>query len=66
MMHSNPSVRPSSTSIFAHPILNPSDSKTKSQLTYELAQEKRKNEILMRKLQEMKKLLSNLPKTPRK
>lgn len=66
MMHANPTVRPSSTSIFNHPVLASSDSKTKSQLSYELNLERKKNELLMRKLQETKKLLAELPKTPRK
>ncbi|XP_018784172.1 PREDICTED: wee1-like protein kinase isoform X2 [Bactrocera latifrons] len=57
MTHPDPEKRPSSTSIFNHPILSSLESKTKSQLNQELTIEKRKNEILLRKLREAKKLL---------
>ncbi|XP_017479887.1 PREDICTED: wee1-like protein kinase [Rhagoletis zephyria] len=57
MTHPNPEKRPSSTSIFNHPILSSLESKSKSQLNQELTIEKRKNEILLRKLREAKKLL---------
>lgn len=66
MTHSDPNQRPSSTSIFHHPLLCPPDSKTKSQLNHEMQLLRNKNELLMRKLREAKKLLKSydLSKTP--
>lgn len=57
MTHPDPGRRPSSTSIFQHPVLCPSESKSKSQLCHELSIEKKKNELLMRKLRETKKIV---------
>lgn len=67
MMHPDPSERPSSTSIFDDPLLCPPDAKTKSQLNYELQKERKKNELLMRKLREMRKMIKSyqMAKTPR-
>lgn len=59
MMHPDPAQRPSSTSIFHHPLLCPPEAKTKSQLNHELQIERKKNELLMRKLKETKNLLKS-------
>lgn len=66
MTHPDPSQRPSASEILNHPILNPSEMKTKRQLCNELNFEKKKNELLMRKLRETKALLKSyeLSKTP--
>lgn len=66
MTHIDPSVRPTANDILNHPLLNPSESKTKRQLSYELNLERKKNELLMRKLRETKALLKSLEvsKTP--
>lgn len=56
-MHKDPCQRPSATEILNHPILNPSEMKTKRQLCNELNFERKKNELLMRKLRETKELL---------
>uniref|UniRef100_A0A182T8Z9 Wee1-like protein kinase n=1 Tax=Anopheles maculatus TaxID=74869 RepID=A0A182T8Z9_9DIPT len=60
MMHPNPEKRPSSTTIFNHPVLSPVDSKTKAQLCLELSLERQKNEVLLRKIKEQAKLLKSL------
>ncbi|XP_053675785.1 wee1-like protein kinase [Anopheles nili] len=60
MMHPNPEKRPSSSTIFNHPVLSPIDSKTKAQLCLELSMERQKNEVLIRKLKEQTKLLKSL------
>ncbi|EDW87822.1 wee1-like protein kinase [Drosophila yakuba] len=60
MMHPDPEKRPTSQSIFSHPILSAVDSKSKLQLGLELTVEKRKNEILMNKLREAKKQIKLL------
>ncbi|XP_035916309.1 wee1-like protein kinase [Anopheles stephensi] len=60
MMHPNPEKRPSSTTIFNHPVLSPVDSKTKAQLCLELSLERQKNEVLMRKIKEQAKLLKSI------
>ncbi|EDV99194.1 GH13165 [Drosophila grimshawi] len=60
MMHPEPNNRPSSMSIYSHPILSAVDSKSKLQLGLELTVEKRKNEILMNKLREAKKQIKLL------
>ncbi|CAD6997247.1 unnamed protein product [Ceratitis capitata] len=65
MTHPDPEKRPSSTSIFNHPILSSMESKSKSQLNQELTIEKRKNEILLRKLREAKKLLKQYEQNER-
>lgn len=57
MMHPDPEKRPSSTTIFNHPVLSPIDSKSKAQLCMELIMERQKNEVLMRKLKEQNKML---------
>lgn len=66
MTHSDPRQRPTAVEILNHPVLNPSETKTKRQLCYELNLERKKNELLMRKLRETKKLLKSyeLSKTP--
>lgn len=66
MTHSDPRQRPTAAEILNHPVLNPSETKTKRQLCYELNLERKKNELLMRKLRETKKLLKSyeLSKTP--
>ncbi|XP_067625595.1 wee1-like protein kinase [Eurosta solidaginis] len=65
MTHPDPEKRPSSTTIFNHPILSSMESKSKSQLNQELTIEKRKNEILLRKLREAKKLLKQYEQNDR-
>uniref|UniRef100_A0A182J833 non-specific protein-tyrosine kinase n=1 Tax=Anopheles atroparvus TaxID=41427 RepID=A0A182J833_ANOAO len=60
MMHPNPEKRPSSTTIFNHPVLSPIDSKTKAQLCLELSMERQKNEVLLKKLKEQAKLIKSL------
>ncbi|EDV31594.1 uncharacterized protein Dana_GF14473 [Drosophila ananassae] len=60
MMHPDPEKRPTSQSIFSHPILSAVDSKSKLQLGLELTVERRKNEILMNKLREAKKQIKLL------
>ncbi|KAH8305499.1 hypothetical protein KR018_012252, partial [Drosophila ironensis] len=60
MMHPDPDKRPTSQSIFNHPILSAVDSKSKLQLGLELTVEKRKNEILMNKLRDAKKQIKVL------
>lgn len=66
MTHPDPNQRPTASEILNHPVLNPSETKTKRQLCYELNLEKKKNELLMRKLRETKMLLKSyeLSKTP--
>uniref|UniRef100_A0A336LPW6 non-specific protein-tyrosine kinase n=1 Tax=Culicoides sonorensis TaxID=179676 RepID=A0A336LPW6_CULSO len=66
MMHPNPEMRPSSTTIFNHPVLSPIDCKSKAQLSLELNIERQKNEALMKKLKETSKLLKSYEqsKTP--
>lgn len=68
MIHPDPSKRPSSTTIFNHPLLSPLDNKTKAQLSHELCLERQKTECLKKKLLEMKKVLKSyeLSKTPGK
>lgn len=66
MTHPDPSQRPTAAELLNHPFLNPSETKTKRQLCNELNLERKKNELLMRKLRETKKLLKSyeLSKTP--
>ncbi|XP_055303329.1 wee1-like protein kinase [Sitodiplosis mosellana] len=66
MTHPDPSQRPTAAEILNHPVLNPTETKTKRQLCYELNMERKKNELLMRKLRETKALLKSyeLSKTP--
>lgn len=66
MTHPDPSQRPTAAELLNHPVLNPSETKTKRQLCNELNLERKKNELLMRKLRETKKLLKSyeLSKTP--
>lgn len=66
MAHPDPSVRPTAYDILNDAVLNPSESKTKRQLCYELNLEKKKNELLMRKLRETQALFKSyeLSKTP--
>lgn len=67
MTHPNPIVRPTAAAILENSVLCPADTKTKGQLVFELNLEKKKNELLMRKLRETKKLLKSyeMSKTPR-
>uniref|UniRef100_A0A1A9ZMI3 non-specific protein-tyrosine kinase n=1 Tax=Glossina pallidipes TaxID=7398 RepID=A0A1A9ZMI3_GLOPL len=60
MTHPDPKQRPSSTSIFNHSILNALESKSKAQLSQELTIEKWKNELLLRKLREVRKAIKAL------
>lgn len=66
MTHPDPSLRPRAFDILNDPVLNPSETKTKRQLCYELNLEKKKNELLMRKLRETQALLKSFEssKTP--
>lgn len=68
MMDSNKHKRPSSTTIFHHPIFYPNKSKSKAQIAHELQREKQKNEWLMQKLKETTSLLQSyeLANTPSK
>ncbi|XP_058819322.1 wee1-like protein kinase [Topomyia yanbarensis] len=59
MMHPDPEKRPSSSTIFNHPVLSPIDSKSKAQLCLELSMERQKNEVLLRKLKEQSKMLKS-------
>lgn len=66
MMHPNPEMRPSSTTIFNHPVLSPLESKSKAQLAIELSVERHKNDVLIKKLKEAQRILKSyeLSKTP--
>lgn len=66
MMHPNPEKRPSSTTIFNHPVLSPLDSKSKAQLAIELSVERQKNDVLVKKLKEAQRILKSyeVSKTP--
>ena len=68
MTHPDPQKRPSSTTIFYHPVLFTSESKTKAQLSHELNIERQKNEILIKKLRETTSLIKSyeLSTTPSK
>lgn len=46
-------MRPSSSEIFQHPVLCPSEIKSKAQLTHELIMERKKNEELLKQLRKM-------------
>lgn len=59
MTHPDPCQRPTAAEILNHSVLNPSEAKTKRQLSYELNMERKKNELLMRKLRETKALLKS-------
>lgn len=59
LTHPDPRQRPSAVDILNHPLLNPSEMKTKRQLCNELHLERKKNELLMRKLRETKALLKS-------
>lgn len=52
MVHPNPSSRPSAMAITHHPALCPQAQKSRAQLRKELNEERLKNEVLSRKLQE--------------
>lgn len=66
MTHPDPNLRPTAFELLNHQLLNPPETKTKRQLCYELNLEKKKNELLMRKLRETQTLLKSyeLSKTP--
>lgn len=66
MTHPDPNQRPTAAEILNHHLLNPSETKTKRQLCKELNMEKKKTELLMRKLRETNALLKSyeLSKTP--
>lgn len=68
MTHPDPAARPSSMTIFRHPLLCSEEAKSKSQLSLELTLERQKNELLAKQLKEAKKLLKSLDmlKTPGK
>lgn len=53
LLHPDPSKRPSSTEIFEHPVLCPSEIKSKDQLTHELIMERKKNEELLKQLRKV-------------
>lgn len=59
MTHPDPLKRPSSTSIFYHPVLYSVESKTKAQLMHELQLQRQKNDILTKKLRENALLLKS-------
>lgn len=66
MAHPDPGQRPTAAEILNHRVLNPTETKTKRQLCYELNIERKKNELLVRKLRETRALLKSyeLSKTP--
>lgn len=59
MMHPNPDQRPTATMLVQHPVLCPSDVKSKAQLSHELNIERQKNELLMKKLKETTSILKS-------
>lgn len=59
MTHPDPQKRPSSSSIFYHPVLYSAESKSKAQLNHELNVQRQKNEILMKKLRESALLIKS-------
>ncbi|XP_015115742.1 wee1-like protein kinase isoform X1 [Diachasma alloeum] len=60
MTHPNPETRPSAVSLIQHRVLCPFGNKTKAQLRRELNEEKQKNEILLKQLQEAAKCLNTI------
>ncbi|XP_055710045.1 wee1-like protein kinase [Phlebotomus papatasi] len=66
MTHPDPKQRPSPNSIFNHPLLCLTDTKSKAQLSLELSMERQKNELLMKELKETKRILKSyeISKTP--
>lgn len=68
MMHPNPALRPSSTSILDHELLCPSESKTMGQVYNELQIERKKYELMARKFKEAQRKIKSLEagRTPRK
>lgn len=66
MTHPDPQKRPSSSSIFYHPVLYTSEAKSKAQLSHELNLERQKNEVLLKKLRETTSLIKSyeLANTP--
>ncbi|XP_059616749.1 wee1-like protein kinase [Phlebotomus argentipes] len=66
MTHPDPKQRPSPNSIFNHPLLCLTDTKSKAQLSMELSMERQKNELLMKELKETKRILKSyeMSKTP--
>uniref|UniRef100_A0A1B0CHZ9 non-specific protein-tyrosine kinase n=2 Tax=Lutzomyia longipalpis TaxID=7200 RepID=A0A1B0CHZ9_LUTLO len=66
MTHPDPKQRPSPNSIFNHPLLCLTDTKSKAQLSMELSMERQKNELLMKELKETKRILKSyeISKTP--
>lgn len=59
MTHPDPTKRPSSTSIFYHPVLYTVESKSKAQLALELQQQRQTNELLLKKLRESAALIKS-------
>ncbi|GAB0099287.1 Wee1-like protein kinase [Sergentomyia squamirostris] len=59
MTHPDPKQRPSSDSIFNHPLLCLMDTKSKAQLSLELSLERQKNELLLKELKETKRILKS-------
>lgn len=66
MTHPNPNKRPSSSSIFHHPVFCTTEKKSKAQIAHELQMERQKNEVLMKKLKHTTALLKSyeMAKTP--
>ncbi|XP_073965291.1 wee1-like protein kinase [Choristoneura fumiferana] len=60
MIDPDPNQRPSASRLRKHPLLHPAGSKSKSQLTRELAAAKLKNELLTKKLDEYARCLKSL------
>ncbi|XP_012254618.1 wee1-like protein kinase isoform X2 [Athalia rosae] len=60
MIHPNPEMRPSATSLIQHRVLYPYGNQTKAQLRRELNAEKLKNEILAKQVEEANKCLKTL------
>ncbi|KAJ9594961.1 hypothetical protein L9F63_013745 [Diploptera punctata] len=61
MIHQNPEMRPSATSLIQHRVICPFGNKTKAQLRRELNAEKLKNEILAKQLATAEKCFKALP-----
>ena len=61
MVSDIPTLRPSASNLIRHPCISPSSSKNKGQLLKELNQEKFKNEVLTRKVQQYEKQIKVVP-----
>lgn len=60
MVHPDPEMRPTASSLIQHRVLSPNGNKTKAQLRRELNAERLKNEILSKQLEEAAKCLKTI------